>query len=177
MPPVRQFRFSLELVTRRTRRAFEERRRALRSGAALAPPAAAELTRRREFAARLRTLYASFETHYDDLVGLLCVAAQEGVTPGMEAEYRERRRWFISHYGQVRPEVSRFLQADASDSAPSLWGHRACDAFEALFLPGSIGAVLSADGGNLIGRLIRTQTALAAWEETLHRADEVSTPY
>ena len=105
------------------------------------------------------------------------VAAQEGVTPGREAVYRERRRWFISHYGHVKPEVSRFLQADASDSAPSLWGHRSCDAFEALFLPGSIGAVLSADGGNLIGRLIRTQTALAAWEETLHRADEVSSTH
>jgi hypothetical protein len=170
---VRQFRFSLELVTRRTRRAFEERRRALRSGAALSPPTPAEVTRRRESAARVRTLYISFEEHYDDLVGLLCVAAQEGVTPGRESEDRERRRWFVSHYAQVKPEVSRFLQADTSDSTPSLWGHRSCDAFEALFLPGSIGAVLSADGGNLIGRLIRTQTALADWEETLHRADEV----
>jgi len=130
------------------------------------------VVRRRESAAHARALYAAFEAQYDALVGLLCVAAQEGVTPAMEAEYRERRRWFVSRYPQVKPAVGRFLTSDASDSAPMLWGHRSCDGFEALFLPGSITAMLGADGGNLIGRLMRTQTALASWEKSVRRAEE-----
>jgi hypothetical protein len=130
------------------------------------------VARRRHTAAHARTLDSSFEERYDALVGLLCVAAQEGVTPAMEAEYREQRRWFVSRYPTVRPEVARFLEPDASDVVPGLWGQRPCDAFEALFLPGSITAMLGADGGNLIGRLMRTQAALAYWEESARRAEE-----
>jgi len=174
---MKQFRLRLELVTRRTRRAFEERRRALRSGETISRPLPGDVSRRHEVIARTRALYVSFEERYDELVGLLCVAAQEGVTPGREAKYRERRGWFVSHYGRVKPEVSRFLLADAHDLAPGLWGHRSCDAFEALFLPGSIAATLSADGGNLIGRLMRTQAALAAWDESLRRAEEALVYY
>jgi hypothetical protein len=169
---MKQFRLRLELVTRRTRRAFEERRRALRSGETVSRPVPGDVSRRHEAILRARGLYVTFEERYDDLVGLLCVAAQEGVTPGREAKYREQRGWFVSHYERVKPEVSRFLQADESDLAPGLWGHRSCDAFEALFRPGNIAAMLSADGGNLIGRLMRTQAALAAWDETLRRAEE-----
>ena len=67
----------------------------------------------------------------------------------------------------IKPTLQAHLVLDANDTCPSPHGSRSCDAFEALFLPSSITAMLAADGGNLIGRMMRTQAALDAWDGAL----------
>lgn len=158
-------RLRLELATRRTRRALEARRRALRAEAE-----ARKCAREHQEMARERAACAEFTERYEDLVGLLCAAAHEGVTPEREEKYRARRAWFYANYPPVKPALAPHLTPDESDAAPALWGRRACDAFEALFFYPSLEGMLAADGGSLIGRLMRTQSALAAWKEaTLRR--------
>jgi len=176
VPPIAQIRLRWELAMRRTRRALEERRR---EGTAAATDSlqTASATRGhylrlrwREDLRRERASFDNFFDQYDTLVGLLCVAAQEGVVPGMEEEFVDLRGWFISHYPKVKEYVAPHLDADPSDTLGVRWGRRSCDAFEAMFAPPGLEEVLANDGGNLIGRLIRTQAALTAWEASLtHR--------
>jgi len=186
VPPVRQFRLRLELATRRTRRAIEERRRDLRNrdtrsrsngGLTAAPDTLCEANslhlRWREDVRHWRTAYNEFEDRYDHLVGLLCLAAHEGVTAKREEAYKEQRVWFLHNYAEVQRELGRYLRTDPSDTTPGLWGRRPCDGYEALFLPGSLDALLAADNGNLIGRLTRTQEALTAWDDSLRRSEQV----
>ena len=175
--PLTQIRLRLELATRRTRRALEERRRALRAEARARREARDAYLRLRwqHDLQRERRDYDGFYEQYDDLVGLLCGAAHEGVQPWMEEAYRSRREWFCLHYPAIKQTVSTHLDGDPSDGVAGRFGRRACDAFEALFFPATIAAMFQMDGGNLIGRLMRTQAALAAWEESIsHREGAAS---
>ncbi len=174
IPPLTHLRLRLELATRRTRRALEARRRSLRAGADArrATRDAYLRLRWREDLCRERRAYAEFYDRYDELVGLLCLAAHEGVTPDREQEYRARRTWFCHHYPGVKQALSAHLEGDGSDTAPGRFGRRASDGFEALFFPATIAAMLAADEGDLIGRLMRTQAALTAWEESIARREK-----
>ncbi len=116
---------------------------------------------------RRRRGYFEFYEQYDALIGLLCLSAHEGVHAANEEEYRVRRAYFTRRYAALKPKLRSFLTADANDIVPSRTGSFPCDAFEALFLPDTITAMLEADGGNLIGRMMRTQAALSAWDEAL----------
>ncbi|MBC8103989.1 MAG: hypothetical protein H7Z41_15555 [Cytophagales bacterium] len=183
--PMKQLRLHLDLATRRTRRALERRRRTLFAELtetdrrkAIAGGDAYLLIRWREDVKRSRALFDSFFDQYDSLVGLLCLAAHQGIEPHLEEEYRERRRWFASNYPQrIQRLIEPYQVRDAADSVPGIWGPRSCDVFEALYLPSTIGAMLETDGGNLIGRMIRAQEALAAWEATIRREESaVATP-
>ena len=167
--PLIQFRQRLQLAARRTRRALEERRRALRTEVAERAAARdAYLNLRwRQDIERERRGYASLYEQYDALVGLLCLAAHEGVEPALEEAYRERRAWFCAHYPGLKRTLSAYLENDPSDGVSGRFGRRACDAFEALFFPATIDLMLATDGGNLIGRLMRTQAALIAWKDSL----------
>ena len=89
----------------------------------------------------------------------------------MEEEYRSQRAWFCAHYPPVKPTLSRHIEPDSSDGLPGLWGRRACDGFEAMFFPPSLEAMFASDGGNLIGRLMRTQAALDAWQASIARKE------
>src|SRR5687768_3979990 len=88
--PLAQIRLRLELATRRTRRALEERRRTLRSEVAQRAASRDAYLRLRwqQDLARERRGYAALYEQYDALVGLLCAAAHEGIQPDMEAKYR-----------------------------------------------------------------------------------------
>jgi hypothetical protein len=176
VPPMAQMRLRWELAMRRTRRTLEQRRRSLAAATTEAPHATAAADaarghylrlRWREDLKRERAALDEFTNRFDGLVGLICVAAQEGLTAEMEQEFLERRRWFIRHYPQIKGYVAAHLTPDASDTISGRWGRRSCDAFEAMFSPASLSAMLENDGGNLIGRLCRTQAALTAWEESL----------
>jgi hypothetical protein len=169
-----QIRLRLELATRRTRRALEERRRALRAASEARREARDVYLRLRwrEDLLRERRAFEGFYEQYDALVGLLCLAAQEGVTPGAEEEYRTLRAWFCARYPAIKPALSAHLQSDPNDALlPGPWGRRACDGFEALFLPPTLDAMFAADGGNLIGRLMRTQAAVTGWQESIARRE------
>lgn len=179
--PFHQIRHRLHLATRRTRLALEERRRVLRASDAatesevIGPRDAALRDRLRADLAHERDGYELLNERYDALVGVLCAAAHEGIEPGMEDEYRALRTWFCAHYPQAKRTLAPFVLSDPSDGVTGRLGRRAaCDAFEALFFPHTIAAMLAADGGNLIGRLLRTQEALAAWQRGIRRRERLA---
>jgi len=176
---MKQIRLRLDLATRRTRRALEQRRRTLLTETDCRKAAAEGdvylLLRWREDTERAQHIYEEFYDRYDSLIGLVCLAAHQGIEPHLEEEFRERRAWFVSNYPQrVQPLIARYLETDAADTVSTIWGRRACDLFEALYQPQSIAALLEADGGNLIGRMMRAQRALGAWEEHLRRASDAA---
>ena len=171
--PMVHFRQRLELVARQTRRALEKRRRTLRAGQPVAlrhagavPDGYLRLRWRGDLAQR-RNDYEAFFDQYDALIGVLCLAAQEGIAPPFEADYSRLRVWLASNYPRVQTYLRPHLTGDATDTFATRWGRRPCDAFEALYLPPTIAAMLHADNGNLISRLMRTQDALAAWNTAL----------
>lgn len=113
--------------------------------------------------------YQSFFDHYDALIGLLCLGAHEGLKPENEVEFRELKGWFRQNYPPLKPSITPFLVEDESDLVPTASRERrACDAFEALFMPDSVSTLLETDQGSLIGRMIRTQQALESWSRSLH---------
>ena len=171
--PLAQIRLRLELATRRTRRALEERRRTLRSGAAQRAASRDAYLRLRwqQDLARERRGYGELYEQYDALVGLLCAAAHEGIKPEMEADYRTFRTWFCAQYPALKRAISPFVEMDTSDAQPGRFGRRSCDAFEALFIAKTIEEMFASDGGNLIGRLMRTQTALDGWRESIEQRE------
>ncbi len=177
--PFHQIRHRLHLATRRTRLALEERRRALRGTDApeneTNGPRDVLGERLRADLARERDGYEVLNARYDTLVGVLCAAAHEGIEPEMENEYRALRTWFRAHYPRAKRSLSPFVPPDASDGVTGRFGRRAaCDAFEALFFPHTIAVMLAADGGNLIGRLLRTQEALAGWQRSIQRRERLA---
>jgi hypothetical protein len=135
------------------------------------------LLRWREDVKRQRSLFDSFYDQYDEMIGLLCAAAQVGIENRMEEEYQRRRAWFSANYRQrVQRLVEPFLTSASahntdSEVKASLWGHRPADSFEGLYLPSSIAVMLDADGGNLIERMMHTQEALGAWEAHIARQE------
>ena len=171
--PMTQFRQRLHLATRRTRRALEERRRALRALADARSAARDDYLRLRwrQDLARERRTYEALSREHDALVGVLCAAAHEGLQPGMEDDYKTLRAWFCIHYPEAKRALSVYLEYDPSDGVTGRFGRRSCDAVEALFFPPSIAAMLASDGGNLIGRLVRIQEALAAWQKSIARRE------
>lgn len=181
MPPAEQFRLRLELAARRTRRALEQRRRDLRFGAENALRAATAAPRvlhdnylRVRWQDELKLERANFDdfyAQYDALIGLLCLAAHEGNSVKIETEYKEKRAFFTSRYPKIKQFIAAHLQIDPNDTLQTLWGRRACDAFEAMFSPVSVAILLETDNGHLIERMVRANTALADWESDLEKRE------
>ena len=185
VPPAEQFRLRLELAARRTRRALEQRRRDLRFGAEAALRVAAEAprvlhdsylrVRWQEELKRERGAFDEFYERYDALIGLLCLAAHEGNSPQCEAEYHDKRGYFTGHYPKIKTYIAAHLIVDADDTLPSLFGRRACDAFEGMFAPATVAVLLETDNGNLIGRMMRANAAMSAWESDLQKREVTAT--
>lgn len=181
IPPAEQFRLRLELATRRTRRALEQRRRDLRFGTETALRAATVTprvlhdnylrVRWQEELKQERAHFDDFYDQYDGLIGLLCLAAHEGNSAKIEAEYRDKRAFFTSRYPKIKQYIAAHLEVDTNDTLQTLWGRRACDAFEAMFSPTTVAALLESDNGHLIERMVRANTALADWEGDLEKRE------
>ncbi|MBC7807252.1 MAG: hypothetical protein H7145_14015 [Akkermansiaceae bacterium] len=181
IPPAEQFRLRLELAARRTRRALEQRRRDLRFGAETALRVATTAPRvlhdnylrvRWQEELKLeRATFNDFYNHYDSLIGLLCLAAHEGNSADIEADYKEKRTFFMSRYPKIKQYVAPHLEIDTNDTLQTLWGRRACDAFEAMFSSTTVGTLLETDNGHLIERMVRANTALADWEGDLEKRE------
>ncbi len=182
--PLKHLRLRLDLATRQTRLTLEKRRRSLLTevgGTERRKVANGTdiylLLRWREDVRRQRSIFDSFYGQYDEMIGLLCEAAQMGIEARMEEEYLVRQAWFANNYPQrVQALVEPFLTFGGSDDQDmeirvGLWEHRATDSFEALYLPTTIAALLAADGGSLIGRMIHTQTVLGTWEAHIARQE------
>ena len=181
--PMVHFRQRLELVSRQTRRALEKRRRTLRTGQPVAlrhggavPDQYLRLRWRGDLA-QTRGDFNAFYDQYDALIGVLCLAAQEGVAPRFESDYSRLRVWLAANYPRVQTHLRPHLTHDATDTFATRWGRRPCDAFEALYLPPTIAAMLHADNGTLISRLMRTQDALAAWDTALAHEETAARRY
>jgi hypothetical protein len=108
----------------------------------------------------------AFAERYDDLVDLLCWAAQAGPDDEARDRYRRLREWFLSSYESARPVLLEYLEPDDEDTRPLCSGPTPRDAFESLFLPEEIDALLHGDA--VIDRIIRTRMAVEACR---HRLD------
>ena len=55
-------------------------------------------------------IFEAFYDQYDEMIGLLCAAAQVGIEARMEEEYLIRQAWFTNNYPQrVQALVEPFL--------------------------------------------------------------------
>ncbi|MEQ1936233.1 MAG: hypothetical protein ABL962_20450, partial [Fimbriimonadaceae bacterium] len=80
-----------------------------------------------------------FYGHYEDLVEVLCDAANYAPTPALEARYSRQRDWMQANYDHVRPFALAYLRFDVKDAGQTMelegsYG----DAFEALFAAPSL---------------------------------------
>ena len=111
-----------------------------------------------------------FYKHYEDLVELLCDAAQYGPTPKLENDYARLRRWMHENYPPVRRYVVAYLQYSSDDAQQALTlDGRIADAFEALVCAPDLSEFLAADDGGMISRITRTRDALNLYGEHLRR--------
>ncbi|HEY0866583.1 MAG TPA: hypothetical protein VGE01_04365 [Fimbriimonas sp.] len=103
-----------------------------------------------------------FYEKYEDLVEVLCDAAQYGPTPKLERQYESLRRWMQEHYPKVRPFVLAFLREEV-EPCPSN------DAFAALVAKEDLDAFLREDDGRMIARITHTREALNLYGEHLRQ--------
>lgn len=184
--PLRQLQLRLELAARRTTQALNHRRRPLKAADNAPESPAPEVTpvmtptdlpiadaeAPRDYRAALLSAfsdYYTFEARFDELVQTLCLAAHEGATPARETRYQNQRVWFLTEYAVVQEDLAEYL-TPVADTAPTPLGAQSCDAFESLFFPVSLEAMLENDNGAMIDRLQRAQNALIAWSDDLNRA-------
>lgn len=111
-----------------------------------------------------------FYSHYEELVAVLCDAAQYGAVEQLERRYQQQRTWMLANYPRIRKYAVAYLQFDSADAENSstLDGSYG-DAFEALFAAPSVDSFLKADDGNMISRIMRTREALGHYGEHLRQ--------
>ncbi|HRJ28047.1 MAG TPA: hypothetical protein PLO61_11135 [Fimbriimonadaceae bacterium] len=133
--------------------------------------AAEQHTANLEPARRLQDLL-TFYDRYEDLVEVLCDAAQYGPEPKLEARYAESRVWMQTHYRSIRKFVVGFMKLDPADAAQGfLASGQGTDAFESLFSAATLEEFLRVDDGLMIDRIERTREALALYGEHLRAAN------
>lgn len=111
-----------------------------------------------------------FYHHYEDLVEVLCDAANYGPTSKLESAYAEQRRWMIANYAPIRRYVVAYLRFTPEDAHQSLFrdGY-AMDAFEALTAAATLEEFQNGDDGHVISRITRTREALNLYGEHLRQ--------
>lgn len=110
--------------------------------------------RQRRALARLR----SFETHYEELVDLLCWSAKDGVHTSRDARYARVRAWMLRHY----PRVQASLRPYWVSSDPSR------DPFLGLFGVEHVDDVIYSIHG--IEDMLRSRAALEAYRQDLEQS-------
>lgn len=110
------------------------------------------------------SLLPDLEAHFQNLIDLLCWAAQDGVHPERDARYAEVRDWFLQHYEKIRPEILPFLEQALEDTLPLEMGEPAPrDAIESLFLPSRIDSNIHSS--TVIARVYRARRAIDRYRE------------
>jgi hypothetical protein len=111
-----------------------------------------------------------FYERYEELVELLCDAAQYGPTAKLEADYARLQSWMRDHYPPVRRFVVAYLRYSPDDTMQSLhFQGRSADAFEALVAAPNLDEFLRVDDGGMISRIHRTREALNLYGEHLRQ--------
>ncbi len=139
---VNQIRFSIRLANSRLLE---------RAASALAPRRVARRPANSEVTVN------EFVVRYDDLIDLLCWAANEGVKDQHRVKYANLRAWFVDHYEHVRPELLPYMPQEP-DRARAL-----CDPFESLFIPVSLDAVVNSD--SVIDHIQTTRNAVETYRD------------
>jgi hypothetical protein len=103
-----------------------------------------------------------FYERYEDLVEVLCDAAQYGPNPKLTRQYADLRRWMQEHYPRVRPFLLAYLRDDLSSGDTG-------DAFAGLVSEETLDAFLDRDDGLMISRITRTREALNLYGEHLRQ--------
>jgi hypothetical protein len=117
-----------------------------------------------------QTELIEFYSSYEELVTLLCDAAQYGPVSQSEREYQRLRSLLQAGYLKVRRYVVAFLRYSPEDAQVgiSLWG-KSADAFEALVAAPSLEELLRTEDGSMVSRVMRTREALTLYGEHLQR--------
>jgi hypothetical protein len=113
-----------------------------------------------------------FLDQFERFTDVLCCAAQFGVSESLEDDYAALRTWFAEHYYEHADRVRPHLHYAASDDAlhsqlsgpAAMATNRQMDRFEAMFLPRSLGELLSHDNGQLISHISFISSAVYAVE-------------
>lgn len=103
---------------------------------------------------------STFYTQYEDLVEVLCDAAQYGPTPKLVRQYEAHRVWMHANYPRLRPFLGAFLRMDTEELG---------DGFEALVAAEDLATFLATDDGHMIARITRTREALNLYGEHLRQ--------
>lgn len=106
-----------------------------------------------------------FYDRYEELVELLCDAAQYGPTSALERRYVETRERFAADYELLKPMLGAYLRRIAEEDGPD----RSNDAFSALVTPRTLLEFLNTDDGAMISRITRTREALNLYGEHLRQ--------
>ena len=109
-----------------------------------------------------------FISNYENLIEVLCDAAQFGAESKLERIYQETRRRVQVQYVDLRPFLISYLEFVPNDGEAGLklWG-RPLDAFEALVAAADLDQFFELDDGNMISRINRTREALSMYGEHL----------
>ena len=122
---------------------------------------------RNEVAARQIEL-GNFIERYEDLVEILCYAAQLGPSEKGERAYAAVRVDYPGQYDCLRPFLISYLELVPNDEQAGLkLRGRPLDAFEALIAAADLQEFMATDDGNMISRITRTREALTRYSEHL----------
>jgi hypothetical protein len=127
-------------------------------------------TTRDPTSAERRDELAAFYHRYEELVDILCSAAQYGPEMRLETRYQDVKGWMQSHYPAMRRSVVAYLRYDPADASQALELHgQPGDAFEALFAAPTVGEFVRCDDGHMIDRIERTRDALQRYGDHLRQ--------
>ncbi|MDR3690481.1 MAG: hypothetical protein P4L46_13975 [Fimbriimonas sp.] len=117
---------------------------------------------------RRRIEFDEFIETYEDLVEVLCSAAQLGPSAKLENAYGSVRPKFQAQYPGQRPFLISFLEFVPNDELAGLkLSGRPLDAFEALVAANDLQEFIESDDGTMISRITRTREALSLYSEHL----------
>ena len=109
-----------------------------------------------------------FYENFEDLVDVLCCAAQLGPNPSLDQRYALSRSRIRDNYPSLKPFLISYLDFLPEDEEAGLkLSGRPMDAFEALVAPFDLQEFFKLDDGNMISRITRTREAMNCYGEHL----------
>ncbi len=118
---------------------------------------------------------ADFYENYEELVELICDAANYGANEKMSLRYDALRNYMQINYHPMRNSVAAYLELDPQDNVSALdLYNKPSDAFEALFTAPTLSEQIRTDDGYLISRIMRTRKALNRYADYLRGISKAS---